>query len=154
MKNIAFVVDSLSNSDLSYSCIKMVNGLVNDNTISPIIFYQNLYPPAVKPMCLTMNINAVSAYTGTIVATDLYTADIINKNSSRTDKWLYLWNIDWLTQVINYENAIELLKNFNIIVRDHESKYVVKNYCGKDAIILPEFKWSELKECLKIKKNT
>lgn len=152
--NIAFVVDSLSNSDLSYSCIKMVNKMVSDNTVSPIIFYQNLYPPAIKPMCLTMNINAVSAYTGIIIATDLHTADIIGKNNSRCEKWLYLWNIDWLTQVINYETAIDLLKNFKIIVRDYESQYAVKNYCGKGSTILPEFEWSKLQECLKIKKTT
>lgn len=152
--NIAFVVDSLSNSDLSYSCIKMVNGLVSDNTVSPIIFYQNLYPPIIRPMCLYMNINAVSAYSGIVIATDLHTADIVSKNNSRCDKWLYLWNIDWLTQVVNYEVAIELLKEFKIIVRDEAAQYIVKNYCGKDSIVLPDLEWSKLQECLKIKKNT
>lgn len=150
--NIGFLVDGVGNSDLSYYLLKLINEkLLGNNVYSPVIFYKVLQPPVVNPLCLMLNVSSVNDFKGIAIATDLQTADTISKSHSVASKWLYLWDLDWLTEVVNYDSAVELMQQFNIICRSPSHQSLIKNFCGKEATIVENFDWDQLKTCLNLK---
>jgi len=151
--NLGIVLQSLSGSDCAYSAIKMVNGLVGETKVSPAIFFNNISPPVMKPLCMSMNVNSISSYSGTLIATDFVTASIIHKNNAKCDKWLYLWNIEWLMASFQYIPQVDMLNDFSLIIRDESMRSVVNNYCGQNPQVMENFNWEELKKCLTLKKN-
>lgn len=149
--NIGFLIDGIGNSDLSYNILKLINTeLINSTEHSPIIFVRNLYPPVISPLCLMTNLASVNNFQGIAIATDLQAADTLNQSNSPCQKWLYLWDIEWLNEMVNYDVAVEILNNFNIICRSESHQIIIKNFCGKEAHIIDNLNWSELKECLNL----
>ena len=146
--NLAFVVNNLGNSDCNYSLVKMINKIGDDNSkISPFIFYMNALPPIIAPNCLAMNISGLSNYNGTAVAIGIEAADIVRKNNSNTTNWLYMWDIIWMTTILNYKTCIDILKDFKIVARSESHKKIIENYTGRKDILIAE-DMNELYKCL------
>ena len=149
--NIGFLMDGIGNSDLSFSVLQLINNeLMDSNKYSPVLFVRNLYPPVINPLCLMTNLASVNNFQGVAIATDLQSADTLNQSNSPCEKWLYLWDIEWLNEMVNYDVATEILKSFNLICRSKSHQAIIKNFCGKDAHVINNFNWSELKECLNL----
>lgn len=147
--NVTFLLNNLGNSDLTYNCLNLVSELSSDNTVSTGIIYKNLLPQLSKPKCITMNISALSYINGNVIAMDLETADILMKNRSNTTNYLYLWNIDWLYDVINYDTALNILYSFKLIARSERHKEIITNFSGIQNIrVVNDFDKKELMSCL------
>jgi hypothetical protein len=147
--NVTFLLNNLGNSDLTYNCLNLVSELSSDNTVSTGIIYKNLLPQLSKPKCITMNISALSYINGNVIAMDLETADILMKNRSNTTNYLYLWNIDWLYDVINYDTALNILHSFKLIARSERHKEIITNFSGiQDIRVVNDFDKKELMSCL------
>jgi hypothetical protein len=147
--NIGFVVNNVGNSDMSYDLIKTINRLGDDsNAYSPCIFFSTYVPPVMNPMCLSMNISGLSSFTGIAVATSLETADILYRNSSNTKNYLYLWDLQWLYNAVNYEMCVTILDSFEkIFVRSESHQKIVNNYINKNNISIAK-NMDELLKCL------
>ena len=111
----------------------------------------NTLPPIVIPNCLAMNISGLSNYNGTVVAVGIEAADIVRKNNSNTTNWLYMWDIVWMTNIVNYKTCIDILNDFKIVARSESHKKIIENYTGRKDILIAE-DISELYKCL-ISKN-
>ena len=147
--NLTFLLNNIGNSDLTYHCLNLIDDLSSDNKVSTGIIYKNLLPQLAKPKCITMNISALSYINGNVITTDLETAEILMKNRSNTNNYLYLWNIDWLYDVINYDAALNILNSFKLIARSERHKEIIENYSGIQNIpVVHDFNWSELQKCL------
>lgn len=133
--NIFFIVDNLSNSELSYDLIYNINESKNE---SYSIFFQNHMPPIIQPECLTMNINGLSSATGIAVAFDLASAMIIKNTNCNSEKVLYLYNMEWLYNALDYILVREILDNFKIFVRSESHANIVKNFIGNNQVYIAE----------------
>ena len=133
--NIFFVVYDLSNSELSYDLIYNIN---KDKKLPYSIFFQSHTPPIIQPECLTMNVNGLSNMKGTAVAFDLASALVIKNTNCNTEKILYLYNIEWMSNGIDYIFAREILDQFKIFVRSDSHAKIVSNFTGRDDIIVKE----------------
>jgi|LakMenE01Jun11ns_1017448.scaffolds.fasta_scaffold9286384_1 hypothetical protein len=142
--NLGFVVNNLGNSELNYDLLKEINSRPE---ISQCIFFQNHMPSILIPECLTMGVYGLSNFKGVAVAFDLQSASIISQTNCKTKNYLYLYNIEWLYASINYQAAIELLKNFTIFARSESHKKIIENYCGQEVKVVKSIKG--LIECLK-----
>jgi len=146
--NIGFVVNHLGNSEQTYEIINLINRIsASNNRLTPYIFFQNIINQFLQPPCLSMNITGISNFKGKAVAFGLDSAQIIKNNNSSTSNWLVLWDIPWLYNVINYPMSIELMKDFKIIVRSEDHRDIVKNFTGRDDIIVAK-NADELLKCL------
>ncbi len=142
--NIGFVVNNLGNSELTYDLIKEIN---NNSDVSSNIFFQNHLPPIIIPECLSMNISGLSGFRGKAVAFDLQSAAIIDETNCKTENILYLYNLEWLHNIINYKLCLDLLNKFKIYARSQSHKAVIENFTGrKDVEVVQSIK--ELFECL------
>lgn len=135
--NLGFVVNDIGNSERNYKLLKLIDKIPDkNNDIIPYIFFQNIAPPAVEPSCLMMNILGITNFSGKVVAMDLESAQVVLNNNANTENWLFLWDLPWLHNVINYVSCLDILKNFNLIVRSEEHKLIIENYTGSNNIYL------------------
>jgi hypothetical protein len=144
--NIGFVINNIGNSELALDMLQSING-IKDNKISPCVFYQNLVPPVVNPNCLFMNLSGLSNYSGKLVAMDLESASIIYKNNQKSENWLYIWELEWLSNTVNYNQCMNILDNFKIVTISDTYKKIISNYSGRDDIIVVK-NVGELLKCL------
>lgn len=142
--SIAFIVNNLSNSELNYDLIKEIN---NRPDMCSNIFFQNHMPSILTPECLTMTVYGLSGFKGKAVAFDLQGASIINQTNCKTENFIYMYNLEWLYNTINYSLAIDLLKNFKIFARSESHKKIIENYCDNKVDVVQSIKG--LFECLK-----
>jgi hypothetical protein len=146
--NIGFVVNNIGNSEFNYELIKTINGLKDiSNQISPCIFYQNIVPPVITPCCFLINLSGLSNYYGKLVVSEIEAASIVNNNNSNTENWYYLWDVEWLDNVINYELYLGLLSNFKLAARSESYKNILRNFTGREDIVVANTV-EELFKCL------
>lgn len=135
--NLGFVVNNMGNSERNYELLKLIDKISDkNNDIAPYIFFQNVVPPVSQPNCLMMNILGITNFSGKVVAMDLESAQIVFNNNANTENWLFLWDLPWLYNVINYVACLDMLKNFKLVVRSEEHKSIVENYTGFNNIYL------------------
>lgn len=146
--NIGFVVNNIAVSEINYELISCVNQLADKDTkTSPYIFFQNISPTFTAVNCMTMNIVGINGFQGKLVAFDLESANIINKNNQNSENYFYLTDLEWLTKVVNYTVVLDILNNFKIYVRSEYHRNIVKNFTGREDIEVME-SVGDLVECL------
>jgi hypothetical protein len=137
--NLGFVVNNLGNSEKIYDLLNFVKKIPEiNNSINPCIFFQNAFPPLSDPNCLTMNILGISNFTGKVVAFDIESAQAVYNNNSITENWLYLYDLPWLSSVVNYEGCLEIMRAFKIVVKSKSQQEIVKNFTGFDNVYIAE----------------
>lgn len=147
--NITYVINNLGNSDLSYYCIKNISDISKDTMYSVGILYKNLFPPIREIDCAVMNISAISSISGKAIATDLETLELLSKTTSKTDKYFYVWNLEWLFAPYDYFAIRHFMRDVKLIARSESDKQIIENYTGKSCdFIVKDFNWEELKKCL------
>lgn len=135
--NIGFVINNLANSEFSYELLNQLHKETEkSNSNSYYIFYHNIMPPVMNIPCLAMNLTGLNGFQGKAVAFNIDSAEVLGKNNSHTDNYLFLWDLPWLSNVLNYEACLELLNKFKLIVRSQSHKDNLYNYCGREDIIV------------------
>jgi hypothetical protein len=95
-----------------------------------------------------MNISGLSSFSGIAIATSLETADLLYRNNSNTKNYLYLWDLQWLYNSVNYEACVNILDSFEkIFVRSESHQKIVKNYINKNNIVIAK-NVGEIIKCL------
>ena len=146
--NIGFVLNNIGNSEFNYELITSLNKLKDTtNQISPCIFYQNIVPPVITPCCFLMNLSGLSNYYGKLVVSEIEGANIVNSNNPTTENWYYFWDIEWFDNLINYEAYVNLLSNFKLVVRSESYKTILRNFTGREDILVAGTT-EELLKCL------
>jgi|TARA_R100001163_G_C5052650_1_gene189284 hypothetical protein len=133
MNKIAAVVNDLGPSQKSFYLIKEFNRAAASKDFSMSVFYSRPSVPVTRPHFSCKNISFLSGYDGAVIATTLPEADMLLKSHTSADKYLYLWDIDWLTQPVNFSVACNILldKRLKIIARSDSHATVINNFCNK-----------------------
>jgi|LakMenEpi03Aug12_release.lakeMendotaPanAssembly.Ray.scaffolds.fasta_scaffold350981_3 hypothetical protein len=146
--NIGFIVNNLANSEQTCEIFNLVNKIsLGSNKYIPQIFFQNVLNQVLPPPCLCMNITGISNFKGKAVAFGLDSAQVLFNNNANTENWLVLWDLPWLYNSINYPVCINLMKKFKLVVRSEDHKEIVKNFTGRDDILIAKNS-DELLKCL------
>lgn len=125
---------------MAFMAISYVNTLIHNNIFNDItLFYCRNSSVVTKPLCMATSVDKIFQFDGLLISTDLLTASIIKKCKSK--KILYLWDLEWLRGKGNYFANVEILTDLNLelICRSKSHFDAIKNYCGKDANIIPNF---------------
>jgi len=133
MINIAAVVDSLGPSQKSFYLIKEFNKAASRQDVCVSVFHKRSSISVVPTMFSCKNISCLSAFHHTAISTNLEEASILLNSSNNSDKYLYLWDFDWLTSRIKFRDAMKILldSRLKIIARSDEHADMIKNYCNK-----------------------
>lgn len=146
IKNIAFAVDDLTSDQFSYTLIKSMNELAESGTFSPIIFSANIPKLCITPMFAVMNILESYNYSGILISTSFSSLNTIIGCVGPSDKYLYLWNPEWLRPDFVFEKQYNILHahKIPIIVRSQYYKSIIENNFDITPIICQDFQVGEL----------
>ena len=133
MYNIAAIVDSLGPSQSSFYLIKQFNDLIKSVDYSPVCFYNNITNPVVTPFFSCMNASGLSSFEGLAISTSIETAGLLLNTSSKVDRCMYVWDLEWLRTPLDFENSISIFRhpNLKIIARSQSHKDIIENYTNK-----------------------
>lgn len=136
MRNISAVINDLGPSQKSFYLIKTFNELSRDPNFSCSAFLCNIGVPVTKPLFSCCSVSFFSDYSGSAIATSLQEADTVLKSSNNSKKYLYLWDMEWLTKPMNYSEVCKILLNerLNIIARSVSHASIIKNFCNKKPV--------------------
>lgn len=133
MNKIAGIVGDLGPSQKSFYMIKEFNkaAMLKDYSLSA--FYSRPSVPVTRPFFSCKNISFLAGYDGVAIATDLISADMLLKSNTASDKYLYLWDIDWITNPVNFSVACDILLDdrLKLIARSDSHATIINNFCNK-----------------------
>lgn len=129
---IASLVSDISISQSSYCMIKEMNKLCS-NAISLCCFYLNISPAPININFALMNCYYLPFWNGHIFSTNLETANILKKMNNKANKYLYLYDLEWLRVNSNFEENISILRDpsLTLIARSLDHADAIENYCNK-----------------------
>ena len=90
-------------------------------------------------------------FNGSLIATDLDTANKLLGFPNNHRKYFYVWNLEWLTLSEFYHRELSKIyndKSLQLIVRCSEHKRIVENCWQKPALIMNDFHHGILLEIL------
>ena len=133
MVNIAAVLNDLGPSQKAFYLIKEFNKAIKDTKKSVCVFFERPSVPVTKPLFACSNISFFSGYHDIAISTNLHEAETLLKSYNKSDKYLYLWDIDWLEKPVYYKTAQKIILNdrLKIIARSKDHANVIENFCNK-----------------------
>jgi len=134
--NIAAVIDNLGPSQKAFYLINEFNEVSNNPDVCVSVFFQRSSVPVVPTMFSCKSVSFLSNYHDIAIATTLKEANILLKANNNSDKYLYLWDMEWLTSPMGFEQVTNILldSRLKIISRSESHSKLIKNYCNKSPI--------------------
>ena len=131
--NIAALVDNLSVSQSSFYMIKNFNKLIEEAKHSACCFYANLSVAPTKAMFSTMNLYYLQDFHGTLISDNIEMANVSLSTHNNADKYLYLWDMEWIRSGLSYEAILNILRSpsLKIIARSDSHAALIENFCNK-----------------------
>lgn len=151
MNKIAAVVGDLGPSQSNFYMIKEFNKACSLKELSLSTFYARPAATIIRPYFSCRNISFLSGYHGVAIATTLTTADTLLKSCNNSQKYLYLWDLEWLNNMVNFEAACKIMldNRLSIIARSESHAQVIDNFCNKSVCgIVDNWNISQLMETL------
>lgn len=140
MINITAVLEDLGPSQKAFYFIKNFNELSRNQNFSCSAFLCNIGVPVTKPLFSCSSVSFFSDYFGIAMSTTIAEADMLLKSHNNSKKYLYLWDIEWLTRSMNYSQVCNILldKRLKIIARSKSHAQIIENFCNKKPIGIVE----------------
>lgn len=131
MSKIAAVVDSLSVSQCAHSLINSFNRLSQEHDV--YCFYTNPSPVVEPPSFSVMNIYHAASFHGNIFATDLFGGRILTNIKTKSRKFLYLWDLEWIRSPMDFKDNLSVLNSpqLEIVARSADHALLIENYTNK-----------------------
>lgn len=136
MINIAAIVNHLGPSQKSFYLIKEFNKALSAKNVCASVFFERSAIPVVPVMFSCRSISFISGYHHNAIATSFSEANVLLKSNNASNKFLYLWDLEWLRNPGKFSDACDLLLDdrLNIIARSDSHATMIENFCGKKPI--------------------
>jgi hypothetical protein len=151
VKQCGFIVNTLFHNQLTYYLIKNLNEYISSQVcaeIDPILFYEDMKPSSITPLCSTMHVAECWTYNAPVIATTLSGANKLINIPGPTKKFYYPYNLEWIRpQIPQYEAYAKVFcdPQLHIIARNEDHKLVIENCFNiKVAGIVNDFDIKEL----------
>ena len=151
MKKIAAVVDSLGPTQSSFYLIKEFNKLLDNIGYSPICFYNNLAPAVVKPFFTCTNVSFYAPHDGCTIADTVEMANLILKTQNSSNKFFYVWDLEWIRKPMDFAATSRVMrnKNINLLARSESHKQLIEKYANREvAGVVDNWNIEQLEEIL------
>ena len=135
MLKLAAVVEDVGPSQKSFYLIKEFNKAAMSKDMSISVFYNRPSTHITKPHFSCRSVAFLSGYHGVAIATSLTCAETLLRSHNRSDKYLYLWDIDWLITPVNFSVACDMLRDdrLKLIARSESHARVIGDFCNREV---------------------
>ena len=140
MTSISAVLNDLGPSQKAFYFIKSFNELSRNPKFSCSAFVCNIGVPVTKPLFSCSSVSFFSDYLGIAISTTIAEAEMLLKSNNNSDKYLYLWDMEWTNKPVNYSQACNILldERLKIIARSKSHAQIIENFCNKKPIGIVE----------------
>jgi len=148
MKKFGIILEQLLPTQLVASAIYNINQIILNTThISPIIFINDYYRPFITPLCPIMQHQEIWGFDAPVIATNIYTANLLLQAPRPTKKYFYVWNLEWLyqtTQIFSEYEHVYYNTNLHLIARSEEHNNILTNNWQQPQCIMRDFDYEQL----------
>jgi len=148
---ISTVINNLGPSQKSFYMIKEFNKLSKNSKYSCCAFTEISGVYVTRPLFSCLSIAFFSEYSGVAIATTIQEAKTLLETSNKTNKYLYLWDMDWTQTVVNHDYACSILRDpsIKIIARSASHAKVIENFCNRTPVgIVDDWNHKQLLEII------
>lgn len=152
MNKIGVMVGDLGASQLSYNVVKKLNDQCKNSKDDFVAFIENITNFVVQPAFAVLGVNEIWSFDGVLIATSVSTASHMIKAVNPSQKYFYVWDLEWMRP--HGHDFQYNVKAFNdpsiqLIARSHDHALAIKNYCNRDvAGIVDDFNIDQLYEVI------
>ena len=124
--NIAAIVKNLGPSQCNFFLTKEFNKLSEKSENSCTVFVNDPTVPVLDPSFSCPVVAFLPHFKGACISTDIY---------SITNKFFYVWDMEWIIKRMDYNSTVELMRNesLKIIARSKSHAEVISNFCNKQV---------------------
>jgi len=114
--------------------------------IDAIVFYYDYGPITVSTNFAMMEMKHAYNYDGIIIATDGYTAPVLDKCLRPKELYFYIWNLDWKYNVttLGANQDIYLNNKINLIARSRSHHKLITQVWKEPKYTISEFNHEEI----------
>ncbi len=141
---VGIILPHLGSSQLSYMAINQINACMSQsNKYDFVIFYEDLSPVCIRPLCATMNMNEIWAFSGLLISTNINNAIASLKTVNMAKKVFYCFDVEWMRRT--RKDIITNMKVFQdndigLIARSNYHAKAIERYSGRQPdVIVPNF---------------
>ncbi len=134
--NISAFMESLGPSQNAFYLIKEWNRGISDADLSLGAFVNAHSVPVQKCLFSYKLSSFLSGYEGVLISTSIKNSAISLKMTTKMNRYLYLWDFNWLKRAASYNAMCEVLRNdkLKLIARSEEHAEMIENFCGKRPV--------------------
>ena len=131
------LLNHLGFGEENYEILSDVNKIASDTIEEVSVAINDVSTKVIEVNTAVTNIAEISCFqNGVLIATNLVNAAQILTAHTSSAKLLYLWDLDWMHALFDYEWMYNVLTNdkLKIIVRSESHRDAVLNLCNKEPI--------------------
>tara|TARA_R110002110_G_scaffold37253_5_gene123255 strand:- start:15224 stop:15697 length:474 start_codon:yes stop_codon:yes gene_type:complete len=133
---IGFLVEDMMASQLSFNLIKNINSYAKNRDDDIVVFFENATSSILVPNFSLMSINEIWNFSGSLFATNVFTALSMQKAFAPKNKLFYVWDLEWTrAHGKDFEFIIRAFsdKSTTLIARSDEHARAIENYCNRSV---------------------
>ena len=135
-KQLGFMIEESSSSQLSFNLIRNINEYVTENQDDFVVFFENSTANVINPEFSFMSLSEIWNFQRHLFATTISTAMSLKKCFATEQKYFYVWDLEWTRRHgRNFESTIQAFTDptIKLIARSKEHAVAIKNYCNRDV---------------------
>lgn len=132
MKKIAALVNDLAMSQSNFYLVKAFNKLLDNTDLAVGVFCNRHSLPVIQPLFGVKLANFLVSYNGVLISTTLEEAESSLKLCNKADRYLYLWDLDWLENPVYFSTAMNILRDekLKVIARSESHAELIENFAN------------------------
>jgi hypothetical protein len=145
--NIAAIVKNLGPSQCNFFLTKEFNKISEKQSNSCTVFVNDPTIPVVDPSFSCPVVAFLPHFKGVCISTDIYTTEQMLQTCGIIDKFFYIWDLEWTSNIMNYNHAVNIMRdeNLQLIARSESHAKIISNFCNKEVCgIVDNWESSEL----------
>lgn len=149
MNKIAALVDTFSVSQSSFALLNSFNELAKSMDV--YCFYNNLSSMMTEAHFTVMGTYHMNSFKGNIFCTTIQNAKILLNLTSRSNKFLYLWDLEWIRSPYDFDETLKVLRSpeLNLIARSIDHAQLIENYSNRKVdYILDDWNANQIREII------
>ncbi len=129
-------MENLGPSQNAFYLIKEWNKGLDNTKLSLGTFVNAHCLPVTKCLFSYKLSSFLSSYEGVLISTSIKNAAISLKMPTKMDRYLYLWDFNWLNIPTDYNAMYEVISNdkLKLIARSEEHADMIENFCNKKPV--------------------
>lgn len=145
--NLGIIVQQLGTNQIGYS-LNTEGSQLEDNMV---VFYNEVDILTSPPKFAMMQTVHLRGFKGILIATDLESAYTMKEIPTNYNKFLYVWNLEWLYQQYIYEYLAEIYldPSINLIARSTAHANLLSLYWKKPKYVIKDFEHNALSKLIK-----